>query len=150
MLQPTRTHRSSLRYLTALAAGSLVAVGVAPACTSSSGPGGSAGGSGGAATGGSSVSGRSAVNGGSNLGGSAGTSQDTGGTGITISVGESGAAGADDTGSAGVAGAAGAPSLDPNEACALSTDTVEAIPSVLQLVIDTSGSMDWPPGWAPV
>ncbi|HSU42564.1 MAG TPA: vWA domain-containing protein [Polyangiaceae bacterium] len=96
------------------------------------------------------MSGRSAVNGGSNAGGSTGTSPNTGGTGITISVGESGAAGADDTGSAGTAGAAGAPSLDPNEACALSTDTVEAIPSVLQLVIDTSGSMDWPPGWAPV
>jgi hypothetical protein len=27
---------------------------------------------------------------------------------------------------------------------------VEALPPVLELVVDTSGSMDWPPGWAPV
>ena len=57
-----------------------------------------------------------------------------------------GAAGANATESAGAAGVA---TLDPTDACALSTDMVAAVPSVLQLVIDTSGSMDWPPGWAP-
>jgi hypothetical protein len=67
-----------------------------------------------------------------------------GGGGILFEPG--GSAGSDEAGSA---GAAGVPTLDPNQACALSTDTVEALPSVLQLVIDTSGSMDWPPGWAP-
>ncbi len=148
MLQLYSARDSKLRSLTALAAGSLVAAAVAQACTSSSGPTGGAAGSGGATMGASGTSGRGATSGGSNAGGS--TSTTTGGTGVTIGVGESGAAGGDRTESTGMAGAAGAPSLDPNDACALSTDTVEAIPSVLELVIDTSGSMDWPPGWAPV
>jgi hypothetical protein len=148
MLQSRHARRSKLRYLTALAGGSLVAVAVAPGCTSSSGPPGTAGGT--SATAGlSAAGGRSATHGGSNAGGSGGTHHESGGTGITIAVGDSGAAGVDSMEAAGMAGAAGAPSLDPSEACALSTDTVEAIPSVLQLVVDTSGSMDWPPGWAP-
>jgi hypothetical protein len=68
-----------------------------------------------------------------------------GGTGIVV-VEPGGQAGTDGSETA---GAAGVPTLDPSDACALSTDTVEAVPSVLQLVIDTSGSMNWPPGWAP-
>lgn len=36
-----------------------------------------------------------------------------------------------------------------DDACATSTDEATALPAVLQLVVDTSGSMDWPPGWAP-
>jgi hypothetical protein len=36
-----------------------------------------------------------------------------------------------------------------DDACATSTDQTTALPAVLQLVVDTSGSMDWPPGWAP-
>lgn len=43
----------------------------------------------------------------------------------------------------------GAPAIDRGDACVTSTDTVAALPSVLELVVDTSGSMDWPPGWAP-
>ena len=63
-----------------------------------------------------------------------------------IVVEPGGAAGAEEVGAA---GEAGAPTLGPGDACALSTTTVEAEPAVLELVIDTSGSMDWPPGWAP-
>ena len=40
-------------------------------------------------------------------------------------------------------------SVSPSDACATSTVAVAARPSILQLVIDTSGSMDWPPGWEP-
>lgn len=40
-------------------------------------------------------------------------------------------------------------SVSPDDACATSSDTAVALPSVLQLVVDTSGSMDWPPGWKP-
>src|SRR6188768_2972501 len=36
-----------------------------------------------------------------------------------------------------------------DDACATSTDQATALPAVLQLVVDTSGSMAWPPGWAP-
>lgn len=39
--------------------------------------------------------------------------------------------------------------VSPEAACAKSSETTEALPAVLELVIDTSGSMDWPPGWAP-
>jgi hypothetical protein len=39
--------------------------------------------------------------------------------------------------------------VSPDDACAISTDTARPLPSILQLVVDTSGSMDWPPGWAP-
>jgi hypothetical protein len=46
-------------------------------------------------------------------------------------------------------GAADTPTLDPSEACAQSSDVADALPSILELVVDTSGSMDWPPGWAP-
>jgi hypothetical protein len=54
-----------------------------------------------------------------------------------------------DGGSAAEAGAAGAPSVGKDDACAIGSDTAEALPAVLELVVDTSGSMDWPPGWAP-
>ena len=151
MLRSIGSAGSKLRHVTTLAAGSaLVVASVAAACSSSSGPTGPSGGTG-TSNGGTGASGSSGTSvGGSNRGGNTGTGNNTGGTGITIVIGESGAAGANETSPAGAAGAAGVPSLDPNAACALSTDTVEAVPSVLQLVIDTSGSMDWPPGWAPV
>jgi Mg-chelatase subunit ChlD len=71
-----------------------------------------------------------------------------GGSGITLG-GPSGSGG-DDAGAAGFSAEAGSSSLGPGDACALSTTSVEALPSVLDLVVDTSGSMDWPPGWMPV
>lgn len=40
-------------------------------------------------------------------------------------------------------------SVSRDDACATSSDVATALPAVLQLVVDTSGSMDWPPGWAP-
>jgi len=46
-------------------------------------------------------------------------------------------------------GDGGADSVSRDEACAKSTDTARPLPPTLQLVVDTSGSMDWPPGWAP-
>jgi len=49
------------------------------------------------------------------------------------------AAGGDDEGA----------TVSRDDACATSTDTARPLPSILQLVVDTSGSMDWPPGWAP-
>ena len=42
-----------------------------------------------------------------------------------------------------------APSVSRDDACATSSDEATPLPAVLQLVVDTSGSMDWPPGWAP-
>jgi Mg-chelatase subunit ChlD len=44
---------------------------------------------------------------------------------------------------------AGAATVSRDDACATSSDATEALPPVVQLVVDTSGSMDWPPGWAP-
>lgn len=51
-------------------------------------------------------------------------------------------------GAGGDAGANGS-SVSRDDACATSTDTARPLPSLLQLVVDTSGSMDWPPGWEP-
>ncbi|HTQ02596.1 MAG TPA: vWA domain-containing protein [Polyangiaceae bacterium] len=128
----------------------LVAV---PACSSSTSSLG--------LTGGTSGSGGSGASAGSNatiaLGGRAGGASSGGagnnlagsGASTSIVVSEAGAAGANEASEGGAAGAAGVPNIDPNEACAESTATVEAVPSILQLVVDTSGSMDWPPGWAP-
>jgi hypothetical protein len=95
--------------------------------------GGRAGGSGGSA--GSATiptSGSSGVGGG--LGGSGSISVPGGGTGNE---------GNQD-------GAAGTPSIGKDDACATASDTAVALPSVLQLVVDISGSMDWPPGWEPI
>jgi len=64
-------------------------------------------------------------------------------------VPETGGVGADDGGAPASGGEAGSDVIAPGDACALSTETVEALPSVLELVVDTSGSMDWPPGWEP-
>jgi hypothetical protein len=47
------------------------------------------------------------------------------------------------------AGGANGGSVSRDDACATSTDTARPLPSILQLVVDTSGSMDWPPGWEP-
>jgi hypothetical protein len=47
-------------------------------------------------------------------------------------------------------GAAGTPTIGKGDACATASDTAVALPSVLQLVVDISGSMDWPPGWEPI
>jgi Mg-chelatase subunit ChlD len=40
-------------------------------------------------------------------------------------------------------------SVGKDDACATSSESTRSLPAVLELVIDTSGSMDWPPGWAP-
>jgi hypothetical protein len=50
----------------------------------------------------------------------------------------------------GADGEAGGPSIGKGDACATASDTAVALPSVLQLVVDISGSMDWPPGWEPI
>lgn len=50
----------------------------------------------------------------------------------------------------GADGDGGTPSIGKGDACATASDTAVALPSVLQLVVDISGSMDWPPGWEPV
>ena len=63
----------------------------------------------------------------------------------TVSLGGSTA---DEPSSGGSADASGG-SVSRHDACATSTDTARPLPSILQLVVDTSGSMDWPPGWAP-
>jgi hypothetical protein len=47
------------------------------------------------------------------------------------------------------AGEAGAQQVSRDDACATASDTTQPLPPVVQLVVDTSGSMDWPPGWAP-
>jgi hypothetical protein len=39
--------------------------------------------------------------------------------------------------------------VDKDAACATSSDSTKALPPVVQLVVDTSKSMDWPPGWEP-
>jgi hypothetical protein len=76
-------------------------------------------------------------NGGGNSG-SAGTSQSgprdlaVGGTGGSSSSG-GGAEG-------------GVTSVKPGEACATATAKAEAVPAVVQMVVDTSGSMQWAPG----
>lgn len=123
-----------------------------PACSSSTPPslgltGGSSGMAGSGATAGSSatiaVGGRA---GGSGSGASGGRATGAGGT-TSVVVTEAGAAGASESSEAGAAGVA---NLDPDQACAQSSTTVEAVPSILELVVDTSGSMDWPPGWEPV
>lgn len=44
---------------------------------------------------------------------------------------------------------AGTTDVSKDDACATSSDSTQALPPIVQLVIDTSGSMDWPPGWAP-
>lgn len=123
-----------------------------PACSSSPpslGLNGGTGGGGSGAVAGSSASIELGGRGGAP--GVAGSNANASGSGgsTSIVVNEAGAAGASETSDAGAAGAAGVPNIDPNEACAESTATVEAVPSILELVVDTSGSMDWPPGWAP-
>lgn len=49
----------------------------------------------------------------------------------------------------GAAGGEAVTNVTPGDACAKSSAATEALPAVLALVVDTSGSMDWPPGWAP-
>lgn len=95
------------------------------------------------------LGGRMAASGGAASGMSASNGGRAGATVIVVDP-QGGEGAGEDEGAAGDAtGSAGVPSIDPDDACALSTDTVKAIPSILELVIDTSGSMDWPPGWAP-
>lgn len=43
----------------------------------------------------------------------------------------------------------GRDAVSRDDACATSADEATALPAVLQLVVDTSGSMAWPPGWVP-
>jgi hypothetical protein len=90
----------------------------------------------------------------------------TGATGDTGAASGSGTGGSSATGGSGrapgggslnIGGAIDEPSSEggdssrvtPDDACVTSTDRVTALPAVLQLVVDTSGSMDWPPGWTP-
>jgi len=47
------------------------------------------------------------------------------------------------------AGGAEGEQVSASDACAKSSEPTRAQPAVLELVVDTSGSMDWPPGWAP-
>jgi Mg-chelatase subunit ChlD len=70
-----------------------------------------------------------------------GTAASSGGGG-RLSIGGS-------TSSTDAAGAT-ATEVGKDDACATSSDVTEALPPVIQLVVDTSGSMDWPPGWAPM
>src|SRR6187399_678299 len=78
-------------------------------------------------------------------GGSGGASISGGSPGVIVEFG--GQSGEE---AGGASGAAGASDLGRDDACALATTTVEAVPPLLELVVDTSGSMDWPPGWAPL
>ncbi|HEY3495803.1 MAG TPA: vWA domain-containing protein [Polyangiaceae bacterium] len=121
---------------------------VALACSNTITVPGSTGGSGGTASqndsggsdaGSATTGGRMSAAGGNGRGGS-----------TVIVVEPNGGEGPEDGDDAGGSpGTGGEQGIDPDEACALATDTVEAIPAVLELVIDTSGSMTWPPGWAP-
>ncbi len=62
--------------------------------------------------------------------------------GGSLNLGDAAATGPD-------GGAGATTEVDPGAACAKSTEPTVALPAVLALVVDTSGSMDWPPGWAP-
>jgi Mg-chelatase subunit ChlD len=81
----------------------------------------------------------------------------TGGTSSEAGSGDTGKAGslniggskAGDEPAAGAPGTAGTEQVGRDDACATASDTTEPLPPVVQLVVDTSGSMDWPPGWAP-
>jgi hypothetical protein len=132
-----------------LGAGGVIALSwLGPACSSTSdapviggalagGAGGSLGNAGNTA---GTSSGGSLAGGGGNL--------SVGGRGGTSAVPvEPGGAGGDDSGAS---GGAGDDNLGRDDACALGSTTVAALPPVLNLVVDISGSMDWPPGWAPV
>ena len=120
---------------------------LAPGCTDSSDseePGGNLP-RGGSSTGGGAGRGGSGaipLAGSSGTGGSSGSG--TGGSSaVPIPVGGQGNEG-------GAENEAGAASVGKDDACATASDTAVALPSVLQLVVDISGSMDWPPGWEPV
>lgn len=131
-------------------AGVLAGVLGVPACSSSTPPSlGLTGGSSGAGGSGASAGSASVIEVGGRAGSGALNAAGSGGS-TNIVVSEAGAAGASETSEAGAAGAAGVANIDPNQACAQSSTTVDAVPSILELVVDTSGSMDWPPGWAPV
>jgi hypothetical protein len=81
----------------------------------------------------------------------------TGATGGSATTGAGGSATMPGGGHLSIGGASAEPvneggdgtSVSRDDACATSTDVATALPAVLQLVVDTSGSMDWPPGWAP-
>lgn len=73
--------------------------------------------------------------------------------GQTGATGGSGTLGGGDLDLGGVSeepGAGGTPmGVSAEDACAKSVDTATALPAILQMVVDTSGSMNWPPGWKP-
>jgi hypothetical protein len=48
-----------------------------------------------------------------------------------------------------VGGGGGAAGVAVDEACITTTASAQPQPAVLELVLDISGSMAWPPGWAP-
>jgi hypothetical protein len=49
-------------------------------------------------------------------------------------------------GTAGTGSGGGVMTITPNQACATSSATADAIPAVVEMVIDISGSMNWVPG----
>jgi Mg-chelatase subunit ChlD len=81
---------------------------------------------------------------------------DNGGSSAQTSGGSRPKAGSDGGGTLNIGGTmardsagAGPTEVSKDDACATSSDKTQALPPVVQLVVDTSGSMDWPPGWAP-
>jgi len=140
-----------MRPLTTLLSSVALAALLAPACS------GSVDGDASGLTGGTSANAgalnSNAARGGSSalgVGGNAGSANAGRGGSSVLVVPETGGGGADEGGASGGGGEAGSELIGPDDACALSTDTVAAVPSILELVVDTSGSMDWPPGWEPV
>lgn len=75
---------------------------------------------------------------------SAGARSGAGNVGGNLSLGD-----APSSEMGGEAGATHVTHVSPGDACAKSSEATRALPAVLSLVVDTSGSMDWPPGWAP-
>lgn len=145
-----RPTKLSSRPLTALMASIATATLLAPACSGSvdddtTGLTGGSSSNAGTTSGAAARSGSPAIG----VGGSAGSANGGRGGSSVVVVPEAGRGDDDDGGAPGSGGAGDGDVVGPDDACALSTDTVEAVPSVLELVIDTSGSMDWPPGWEP-
>jgi Mg-chelatase subunit ChlD len=153
----TACNRSRLNFrpLTALVASVVSVTFLAPACSGSveeddtNGLSGGSSATAGTGNNNAARSGSTSIGVGGSLGSSGASSGGRGGSTVVV-VPEAGAGGADEGGAPGTNGEAGNDAIGPDDACALSTETVEALPSVLELVVDTSGSMDWPPGWEPV
>jgi hypothetical protein len=79
---------------------------------------------------------------GSNVNGGNGTSGGPTGTGNQPDLGDPD----DPNGSGGTSGGGGVTVITPGSECASSSGTADAVPAVVQMVIDISGSMNWAPG----